>query len=268
MKKESLLINFEDNWVTDRGAWFAGERVVLRGKDLLSGLFDQSWMSIWLFSITGKLLSQEQVEFWGRMWVICASFPEPRLWNNRVAALAGTAKSTAALALGAATSVSEAKIYGRQADVGAYAFITKVKNLLDSGASLEEILVEQMEKHSVPMGFGRPIISVDERIPPVCRLAEEFGVSDGIHFKLALEIDRWFVEHRYRLRLNVGGISAALAADAEFSMREYNMIATICFSAGMIACYADSVSKPAGAFFPLRCERVNYSGSSSRKWEN
>ena len=118
------------------------------------------------------------------------------------------------------------------------------------------------------MGFGRPIISVDERIPPVCRLAEEFDVNDGAHFKLALAIDKWFVENRYRLRLNVGGISAALAADAGFSVREYNMIATVAFSAGMIACYGDAVVKPPGSFFPLRCERVDYEGTCSRKWEN
>lgn len=269
MKKESLLINFEDNWVTDRGAWFAGERVVLRGKDLLNGLFDQSWMSIWLFSITGKLLSQEQVEFWGRMWVICASFPEPRLWNNRVAALAGTAKSTAALAIGAATVVSEAKTYGRQADVGAYAFISKVKLEVDSGKTVDEILGREIkEKHKVPFGFGRPIVKIDERIPAVQRLVSELGVYKGEHYRLAYEIEGWLIKNKYRFRLNVAGISAALAADHGFSAMEYGMIATLAFSAGMIACYGDAVQKTAGAFFPIRCERVDYEGISSRKWEN
>jgi len=194
MQETNQLQQAEDNWVTDLGAWFAGERVVLRGRDLFSDLSDQSWMSIWMLSITGRTFSDELVEFWSRMWVICTSFPEPRLWNNRVGALSGSAKTTAALAVGAATAVSEAKSYGRQADVGAYAFISKVKKLVDSGASLGEILEKEMKvKHEVPPGFGRPIISVDERIPPVKRLAEELGTSKGAHYKLALAIDECLI---------------------------------------------------------------------------
>jgi len=65
----------------------------------------------------------------------------------------------------------------------------------------------------------------------------------------------------------VGGISAALGADHGFSLREYNMFVTLVFSAGVIACYGDAVVKPSGTFFPLRCERISYSGIAPRKWE-
>lgn len=269
MREKDQLQRSEDNWVTNLGAWFAGERVVLRGKDLFSDLFDESWMSIWMLSITGRRFPEELVQFWSRMWVICCSFPEPRLWNNRVGALSGTARSTAALAVGSATAVSEAKTYGRQADVRAYGFISKIRELVDSGIPLDEVLEKEITgKHQVPPGFGRPIVSVDERILPVQRLVKELGVYVGQHYKLAFEVDEWLLRKRYRLRLNAAGISAALAADHGLSLREYNMIVTLAFSAGIVACYADSVIKPAGTFFPLRCERVAYEGVSPRKWEN
>ena len=46
--------------------------------------------------------------------MISSSYPDPRLWNNRVAAFAGTARSTGHLAVAGAMAVTEASIYGGQ----------------------------------------------------------------------------------------------------------------------------------------------------------
>ena len=43
MRGPEKLIEKEDNWQTDLGASFAGERVVVRGKDLFSEFGDFSW---------------------------------------------------------------------------------------------------------------------------------------------------------------------------------------------------------------------------------
>ena len=37
LKGPDLLNHFEDNWQTEMGALFIGERVVLRGKDVFAG---------------------------------------------------------------------------------------------------------------------------------------------------------------------------------------------------------------------------------------
>ena len=48
-----MLARCEDNWVTAMGAWFPGERVVLRGKDVLNDLGHRRWMEYFLYGING-----------------------------------------------------------------------------------------------------------------------------------------------------------------------------------------------------------------------
>src|SRR5919106_230924 len=88
MRGPEQLFESEDHWVTSMGAWFPGERVVLRGKDLFHDLKDLSWMALLLFGITGRIPDERQVRLFEGIWALSTSFPEPRLWNNRVAALA------------------------------------------------------------------------------------------------------------------------------------------------------------------------------------
>ena len=83
----------EDNWQTDMGAAFPGERVVLRGKDLFSELDGLSWFQYLMFGITGDVFSDDKIQLIEAIWSLTVSYPEPRIWNNRVAALTGTALS-------------------------------------------------------------------------------------------------------------------------------------------------------------------------------
>ena len=50
------LFGNEDRWITDMGAWFPGERVVLRGEDLFHDLGRLGWMEPLLCAITGRSL--------------------------------------------------------------------------------------------------------------------------------------------------------------------------------------------------------------------
>ena len=96
---------------TSMGAFFPGERVVYRGQDLHSDLKDMDWMELYLFGITGLRFSKQQMKVFHALWTY-SSYPDARLWNNRVAALAGTARSTGTLSISAGLAVSEAKLYG------------------------------------------------------------------------------------------------------------------------------------------------------------
>jgi len=263
------LLDREDNWVTDRGAWFVGERVVLRGYDMFSELFDRSWVEIWYFSITGRFFLKNQIDLFQRLWVICTSYPEPRIWNNRVAALTGTARSTAMLGLAAGTAVSEGKIYGGQANLGSVEFIVRARDLIENkGLTLGEVVESEIKtSRGFPTGFGRPIINNDERVPHALRLAKELGLDDGVHLTLALEIEQFLERKRYRAKLNIGGLTAALCADQGMSAKEFYYAAGVIYSAGMMACYTDAAEKPAGTFFPLSCERIDYEGTLRREWE-
>ena len=60
-----------------------------------------------------------------------SSFPDPRIWPNRVAALVGTVRSTVNLGISSATAVSEATIYGEKAIVMATNFILNAMKWVD-----------------------------------------------------------------------------------------------------------------------------------------
>lgn len=264
MKK---LSEYEDNWTTDVGAWFQGERVVFRGEDLFNDLIDESWMSILMLGITGRKFSTNQLKLFEAIWSFCSSYPEPRIWNNRITSLAGSSRSTAALAIGAATSVSEASIYGRRPDIRSIDFLYRAKKLVDEGGDLLEIIKNELKQYRVIAGYGRPVINVDERIAPMVKIATDLGFNNGTYFKFAFEVEKVLSEGRWRMKMNVAALISALVADQGLSPYEHYLYAVLGFSAGMFPCYLDALAKPEGCFFPLRCESIEYTGTAPRKWD-
>lgn len=260
------LLESEDRWITNMGAWFPGERVVYRGKDLFHDLKDLRWMALLLYGITGRIPDAKQVRLFEGMWTLCTSYPDPRLWNNRVAALAGTARSTAALAISAANAISEASIYGRRPDIRAIDFLIRTREQLHKGADLTQLVREELRKYKGITGYGRPITRKDERIKPLMALATELGFSEGPHVKLAYAVEKILLEGRWRLHMNIAAIGAALAADQGLSNQEYYRFLVLSFSAGMFPCYLDALDKLEGTFFPLRCDRMAYAGKPHRLW--
>jgi len=262
------LFNYEDNWLTEVGAWYPGEKVIFRNHDLFNELNETSWMELMLYGITGRRFNSKQVELFNRMWVLCTSYPDPRIWNNRITALAGTVRSTCSLAIGAATAISEATIYGRRPDIRAIDFLLKAKTKLDNGDDLDELVVAEIQKYRGIAGYGRPIINADERIIPITREVEKLGFSDGHYIKLAFKIESSLEKTPWPLVMNVGAVLAALSADQGLSPREHYQFMTLCFSAGMFPCYIDAMNKPEGMFFPLRCDFIKYEGVSKRRWKS
>jgi hypothetical protein len=109
---------------------------------------------------------------------------------------------------------------------------------------------------------------MDERIEPMMKHAAELGFSDGDHVGLAFAVEDILRKKRWRLHMNIAAPVAGLVADQGLSPDEYYRFMILGFSAGMIPCYSDALAKPAGAFFPLRCDRVHYRGKPRRAWRN
>lgn len=268
MRGPEQLLSSEGAWVTSMGACFPGQgRVVFRGHDLFRDLADLPWMGLLLFGITGRVPDSAQIRLFEGMWTLCTSYPDPRIWNNRVAALAGTARSTAALGIAAATAVSEASIYGRRPDIRAIDFLYRTRNHLDQGATLTELIREELNKYRVVPGYGRPISQKDERIEPLMALAKELGLASGPYVALAFQIEEVLKNGRFRFRMNIAGLAAALAADQGLSPREFYHYLLLSFSIGMLMCQIDAHEKPEGTLFPLRCAHIAYAGTSARAWE-
>ena len=266
MRDNEALLQAEDRWVTALGAFFPGDRVVYRGKDLFNDLKDKSWMGVLAYGVTGREFSDEQLMLFEKLWILAVSYPDPRLWNNRIAALAGTAKSTAALGASAAIAVSEATIYGFRAALKTIDFLIQTRRRIEQGAELEDLVKAEFKKHRSIYGFGRPLTVRDERIEPVMAIASELGLADGVYIKLAFAIEEVIKEGRWRLQMNIAAVSAALSADQGLSAKECYYMLLPSFSAGIIPCYIDAEDSPEATFFPLRCETIYYQGPERRSW--
>lgn len=265
MNGPRLLEQYVGRLVTRMGAVFPGERAVVRGHDLHASLKDMDWLELYLFGITGRRYTNQQMKVFHVLWSY-TSYPDARLWNNRVASLAGTARSTGTLGIAAAMAVSEAQIYGWGAALRASEFLTRAKTQVDAGADLKELVRAELKKHRGIGGYGRPIVSGDERIVPVMTLAREQGLDGGPHIKLAFEVEKILLEGRWRMSMNHAALTAALTADFGLSPQEYYLYGIPAFLAGMPPCYLEAVEKPEGLLFPLPCRMLSYEGVPHRRW--
>jgi hypothetical protein len=247
------------------GGVVPGSHATIRGVDLHSAFKDAEWMDLYVFAHTGRRLPPNELRLLQSLWTY-SSYPDARLWNNRVAALAGSARSTGNLGLAAALAVSEATIYGRGVDIRAITFLKETLHAVIDGGSIAECVREELDSHRGIAGYGRPITSKDERIGPTIELAARLGLDQGPHLRLAFEIDDHLRKGRWRMRINYAAIAAALAADMGLSAKEYYICAFPTFLAGIVPCYQEAADEPEGALFPIPCEHTYHFGHGPRNW--
>jgi hypothetical protein len=265
--KRRVLQEYEGPLRTSMGACFPGERTVFRGKDLHADLRDLDWVELYTFGITGRRFLPSQIKILHALWTY-TSYPDPRLWNNRVAALAGSARSTGALGVAAAIAVSEAAIYGWQPELAAADFLVRAGKLLDVGHLLKDVLQQELQQHRRILGYGRPVatLQVDERIPAVLALMEREQIERGRYLNLAFEIENGLLSLGRRLPINYAAFTVAVALDMGFSVRECYMFQLPSFQAGMPPCYMEGVERDEGTTFALRCSQIHYDGPARRRW--
>jgi len=250
---------------TRMGGAFVGQRAVFRGHDLHAELGDMDWLALYTFGITGQRYTPAQIKVLHAIWVF-TSYPDARIWNNRVAALAGSARSSGNLGVAAALAVSEAEIYGRGIDIRAAGFIQRARQALAAGEGVDACVREELKRHRAIAGYGRPIAAGDERIAPMLRLIEQQGLADGAHLQAALAVEKHLQDGRWRLRMNYAALAAALTADMGFTPRQHYQFTFPAFLAGMQPCYIEASEQPAGTLLPLACDNIAYEGPASRSW--
>jgi len=247
------------------GGAFVGQRAVFRGHDLHADLADMDWLALYVFGITGERYTPAQLKVLHAIWVY-TSYPDARIWNNRVAALAGSARSSGNLGVAAALAVSEAEIYGRGIDIRAAGFIQRAQEALAAGEGLDACVRDELKRHRAIAGFGRPIAAGDERIAPMLRLIEQQGLAAGAHVQAAQAVEKHLQEGRWRLRMNYAALAAALTSDMGFTPRQHYQFTFPAFLAGMQPCYIEASEQPAGTLLPLSCDHIAYEGPPPRAW--
>ncbi|HEX5054870.1 MAG TPA: hypothetical protein VFX02_00080 [Gammaproteobacteria bacterium] len=253
-------------WHTSIGAWLP-PKVIYRGKDLFEECRAWPWMKLLLYGVTGREFSPQQIRLFEAIWVVCCSYPDPRIWPNRVAALAGTVRSTGSLAMSASIAVSEARVYGKGPDRQAHKFITSALDANKSGKPIIDIIREHIEIHRGIAGYGRPLVHGDERIEPLMALARDLEISKTPHADLAFEVEKVLLANRYRMNMNIAMLAAALAADQGLSEDEYYHYLILSFSVGALPCYIDAKNHPIGTFFPYETGDIQYTGPGQRTWD-
>jgi hypothetical protein len=251
------------------GAVFPTSHAIFRGKNLHAELGDAGWLDLYLFAITGKRFPAPKLRLLEAIWTY-TSYPDSRIWNNRVAALAGSTRSTGNLGVTAAMAVSEAKIYGQGPGYRAIEFLVRLRAHLDAGGSLGALVDQELSARGSVAGYGRPVNSgKDERIEPLLELARSLALTDGPYLKLAHEVEDYLASAGHRsLRMNYASLIAGLSADMGLSPREHYYFLIPVFLAGMIPCYLDATERPEGSVLPLPCEGVAYVGPGKRTWHS
>ena len=236
--KGADLLQYAGRLRTRMGACYPGSHAVFRGHDLHAELREMDWVALYVFGITGRRLSPAQVKVIHAIWV-CTSYPDARLWNNRVAALAASARSSANLGITAALAVSEATVYGGQAGLRAIDFLLRARQRKENErVSVDEIVEEELRTRRI-YGYGRPINSTDERIPWLMGIVKEAGLENGPNLGLAFDVERVLVARDAKLKMNYAAVHSALVADMGFSAREYQLLRIPTFLAGMPPCFVD-----------------------------
>lgn len=268
MSRNGTLEQFEGAMPTSMGQCFPGERTVFRGVDLHDTFKHADWIDLYIFSITGRRLAPNALKVLQSVWVY-TSYPDPRLWNNRVVALSASSRGTGAQALGAGLAASEAAIFGRQPEMGAADFLVRALARTRAGEDLEQVVREELKRHPRLMGYGRPVAAafVDERIPVTLAMMEREGMPVGPHLQLAFDIEAALERILgRRLPMTYSSVVVAIPLDLGFSPLECYLYMQPSFVAGMIPCYLEALERPAHATFALRCDRIEYDGPPYRAW--
>lgn len=246
------------------GKAFVGTRAVFMGQDLHRDLRHADWVALYLLSITGRRFEAPALRLLHAMWV-CTSYPDARLWNNRVAALAGSVRSTPGLGISAALGMSEAVVYGGHPCVRAIDFLTTAQRRVAGGEALSDVVTQELAQRRI-YGYGRPIHATDERLPWLLDIAREQGLDGGPHLALAHDVEALLVARDPRLKMNYAALTAGLAADLGLSVQEFHHFQLPMLLAGMTPCYIEAAERPAGMLFPLSCDHIAYEGPARRPW--
>ncbi len=246
------------------GGWTIGGETTLHGYNIHQELTHQtSWVQVLMLSVTGRLYDENQIRLVEALFV-ATGYPDPRLWCNRIVALAGSERVSAGAALSIGVASAEAKIYGGQAEYAAAKTFIECHRIFqeqDESALLSH-MKSVLKRERAIFGFGRPLTKVEERIAPIERMAKELDIEDGPHLSTVKHME--MLLKRYRLILNFAGYATARLLDLGLSAHEVHQFSTLGFYLGLSPCYIEAFENEPGTFLPIACEDILYEGPEER----
>jgi len=252
--------------VSQRGGWKIGEGVKCCGYDMMEDLVGKtSYMQVVILNATGRLPSKALAD-WVEAIHICLSWPDPRIWCNRIGALAGSARTSCVAASTLGVLAAESKSYGIKPLINGVEFIQRAFTETHNGLSLKNFIAQEVKRNGGKpylMGYIRPIAKGDERIPSMEEVTKQLGFTIGEHLSLAYEIEVQ-LNKEYDETMNINGYVAAFLSDQGYSPQEVYRIFSAVVVSGVTSCYTDTKGRIEGGFSPLKTSDVTYSGKAPR----
>ncbi len=252
--------------ISKKGGWRIGDGVKSHGFDLLREFVgNYSYMQLVILNATGKMPSKE-LATWVEAVYCCLSWPDPRIWCNRIGALGATVDTTVVSAVSAGLMAADSKYYGMGTLPEGVEFIQRAKKFVDEGGDVEGFVDCELKKYAGKpffMGYARPLAKGDERIDAMEAVALELGFKSGVHMDIAKKIEST-LHKRFDETMNINGYMSAFLSDQSYSPDDvYNIFSVLVFS-GVVACYVDESSKAKKSFSCLRVEDIDFQGQSAR----
>lgn len=250
-----------------KGKWNPGEGVSVGGYSLFDDLFGKSsYFQIVFLHVCGWI-PERRVADWVEACFVMLSWPDVRLWPNRIGAIAATVRATpvAGIALGALAA--DSRIYGPGTAVMSVEFLKDAMREHRSGKSAKEIVEAKRNPQTgkiLAPGYIRPLMSGDERVPYLQSYAKQLGLEAGEHLELAYEIDD-YLRDTYSEGINFAGYMAAVCLDLGLTPEQSYRVFSMCVAGGVHATYSEWADEPPETFLPLRCDDIDYTGPSPRE---
>lgn len=252
---------------TKVGGMVIGEAIYSHGYDMMAELVGTaSYFQVMVLNVTGRL-PERRLADWLEALFICMSYPDARIWCNQIGSLGGTLRTTSIAATCAGILASDSRFYGVGPIPHGVRFMQAALKKKKQGLTAAEI-VEQEQRHPrakpVIIGFARPVVNGDERIPALEQMRMKLGFGVGEYLTLAFEIEK-IMEEKANERINLLGYGAPFLLDQGFTGEEIYRMMSIMVSSGVQACYAEAADQPPESFFPMRCEDIDYQGKPARE---
>jgi citrate synthase len=251
---------------TRKGGWRIGGGIRVHGHSLLGELVGRHRFTEVLFlEVTGRL-PEPRLARWIEGSFLCLAFPDPRIWCNQIGALAGSARIPPTTSIAAGTMASDSRLYGPGSTRAACGFLLAAHEHLQAGGTLADFLRRHTSRggRCKAPGFARPIARGDDRVAALEGLAAELGFEEGEYLGIARGLHA-ALEARGESGINMLGYVAAFLLDRGMRIEEGERLYALAVNAGVHACYSEAASEPAGAFLPMACEDVEYTGTAPRE---
>ncbi len=249
-----------------KGGWITGKAINSHGYDMMNDLVGKhSYMQIIMLNATGRMPSRALAD-WLEAAHICLSWPDPRIWCNRIGALGGSAGASVVASTCAGVLSADSMIYGIKPFKDSVAFIQKVYKATQHGENINDIINENIKKHNGKlriMGYARPVAKGDERIKAMTRVTQNLGFNIGPHLQLAFEIEEIILK-RFDESMNIAMYISAFLSDQGYSPKDVYRLLTVLVFSGITACHTDAAEREHGTFSPLQVTDVLYTGVPAR----